>query len=237
MNAHDTHGLLGAYVMDAVDDLERRRFEEHLAGCEMCAEELIGLRETAARLAVAGAQTPPPELKDRVMAEITRTRQLPPVPRQGSVRARRLPRPQLLVAVAACLVAALVFAVAGIRGGGSDDGVPGDPISEILAAPDARTSTGTVTGGGTVKVVASRSHDQAVVFVAGVGPAPAARTYQLWLMGPEAPRSAGLMKQATAPVVVGGLGSADQVGMTVEKRGGSAGPTGPPLFAVALPPA
>ncbi len=32
----DIHHLTGAYALDAVDDIERARFEQHLAECEDC---------------------------------------------------------------------------------------------------------------------------------------------------------------------------------------------------------
>jgi hypothetical protein len=37
MNNDDIHGLSGAY---AVDDVERARFEAHLAGCDTCRDEV-----------------------------------------------------------------------------------------------------------------------------------------------------------------------------------------------------
>jgi hypothetical protein len=33
MNSNDIHSLSGAYAVDAVDDVERARFEAHLATC------------------------------------------------------------------------------------------------------------------------------------------------------------------------------------------------------------
>jgi hypothetical protein len=41
MNNDDIHGLSGAY---AVDDVERVRFEAHLAGCDTCRDEVSSLR-------------------------------------------------------------------------------------------------------------------------------------------------------------------------------------------------
>ncbi|TMR02245.1 zf-HC2 domain-containing protein, partial [Actinomadura soli] len=71
---HDPHDLAGPYVLDALGDTERRRFERHLSGCAACADEAAGLRETATRLALAAARRPPDRLRGRVMAEIARTR-------------------------------------------------------------------------------------------------------------------------------------------------------------------
>ena len=36
----DIHALSGAYAVDALDDVERARFERHLANCEACRAEV-----------------------------------------------------------------------------------------------------------------------------------------------------------------------------------------------------
>ena len=55
----EVHNLTGAYALDALDDIERARFEQHLATCEDCRAEVAELRETAALLAETTAVTPP----------------------------------------------------------------------------------------------------------------------------------------------------------------------------------
>jgi hypothetical protein len=90
------HVLTGSYVLDALTDAEREDFERHLQRCPSCAAEVRGLRETAARLAVAKTIRPPAQMEQRVLAATYRTRQLPPVeserfrvlPRRKTVRAR-----------------------------------------------------------------------------------------------------------------------------------------------------
>jgi anti-sigma factor RsiW len=69
------HSLTGAYVLNAVEGAERRRFEAHLTGCPACAREVAELRATASRLGVAVARQPPPRLRERVLAELRRTHQ------------------------------------------------------------------------------------------------------------------------------------------------------------------
>ena len=63
---HELHLLTGSYALDALPDDEQAEFEKHLARCPSCAEEVRGLRETAARLAMATAIIPPPEMRERV---------------------------------------------------------------------------------------------------------------------------------------------------------------------------
>jgi anti-sigma factor RsiW len=73
------HALTGAYVLDALDPDELAAFEAHLPGCPDCRAEVASLREAAARMAVAEAVAPPPELREAVRARIARTPQLPPL--------------------------------------------------------------------------------------------------------------------------------------------------------------
>jgi len=76
----EVHALTGAYVCDALGAEERAAFEEHLAQCEACTQEVAELSETAAVLAMATALAPPERLHAAVTARIEITRQLPPLP-------------------------------------------------------------------------------------------------------------------------------------------------------------
>ena len=62
----DIHALSGAYAVDALDDLERARFERHLAGCEACRHEVDSLREAAALLPETTTVEPSAALRDRL---------------------------------------------------------------------------------------------------------------------------------------------------------------------------
>ena len=73
------HVLTGSYALDALDAHERAEFERHLQSCPSCQAEVRGLRETAARLAIARAAQPPAQMEQRVLAATYRTRQLPPL--------------------------------------------------------------------------------------------------------------------------------------------------------------
>ena len=62
------HELTAAYALDALDPDEERAYEEHLARCEQCREELTGFREAAGALALAVDPTsPPPALRGRIL--------------------------------------------------------------------------------------------------------------------------------------------------------------------------
>ncbi len=88
----DMHVLTGSYVLDALSDAEREDFERHLHHCPSCQAEVRGLRETAARLAMAKAARPPAQMAERVLAATYRTRQLPPLARDRFRRDRRRSR-------------------------------------------------------------------------------------------------------------------------------------------------
>src|SRR4029450_1440627 len=68
--AADPHSLVAPYALHALDDEECREFEQHLAVCERCRNELAGLKEAAASLAYGAAgPAPPPELRERVLTQ------------------------------------------------------------------------------------------------------------------------------------------------------------------------
>ena len=75
----DIHGLSGAYAVDAVDGEERVAFEEHLAVCSQCRDEVETLRAAAGELAGLTEVTPPPSLRAAVLRDISSVRPLPPV--------------------------------------------------------------------------------------------------------------------------------------------------------------
>src|SRR5437667_253238 len=64
------HELTAAYALDALDEGERDAYEEHLATCERCRDELGTLSEATAALAY-GVETPlpPPSLRGRILEE------------------------------------------------------------------------------------------------------------------------------------------------------------------------
>jgi anti-sigma-K factor RskA len=233
----ELHTLVGAYAIDALDDLERRRFEEHLAECGTCALETRGLREAATRLGTAVATPPPAGLRQRVLSDISQVRRLPPRVPDTPV-GRRAPW-LLSLAAAACLVVAVIMGGVALRAQqrASDAEAAQREIAAVLAAADSRSSSAPVSTGGTGAVVASPSQDKAVVVLAGLARLPESQTYELWLMGPSKPRPIGLAGKAGDSMtgVDAGLGDATQIGLTVEPAGGSDQPTSDPIFMAPLP--
>ncbi|TVZ00360.1 hypothetical protein EAS64_37625 [Trebonia kvetii] len=249
------HALVGAYALDALGEgAERERFTRHLRRCTSCAEELRGLREVATALAYATAAEPPPELRRRVMAAVSRTRQLPPeaLP-QWRFRGwlSRIPSsgwlPRLATATAAIAIAAVValsVALSSATQQLNSARAQGQAIAAVLAAPDVTTVTGPVSGGGVTTVVLSAGRRELVVSTSGLAALSGGKVYELWLIGPStaqatAIRRAGLLPGAeaglTAPVLASGLVAGDKLGITVEPAGGSNQPTTTPILLLSLP--
>jgi anti-sigma-K factor RskA len=74
----DVRDLLGAYAVDAVDDVERRAVERLVEHDADAAQELAELRATAALLGSAVSPAPPAGLRGDVLAQIRGTAQAGP---------------------------------------------------------------------------------------------------------------------------------------------------------------
>jgi anti-sigma-K factor RskA len=109
----------------------------------------------------------------------------------------------------------------------------------VLAAPDARTVRQPVTAGGTAVLVVSRDQGRLLVTASGLPDLPAAGVYQVWLMGPDGPRPAGLLDRRadglSTPVLARPLTDDAHVALTIEPAGGSDRPTTRPLLLAELP--
>jgi anti-sigma factor RsiW len=69
------HDDVGAYLLGALNELERQAFERHLRDCDECREEIERLRPAAEALPGSVDQmAPPPGLKKRLMAEVEPSR-------------------------------------------------------------------------------------------------------------------------------------------------------------------
>jgi len=248
---HDLHILSGVYVLDALDSTtERDRFERHLDRCQTCAGEVRGLREVTTMLAVAAALPPPPALRDRVLAAVGRTRQLPPAidtqPRRGPLwgwwpaqRSRWLPRLALAVAgVGVAAAAALGVILVSVQHRLDAAQAENHAIAGVLAAPDARVLTQSASAGGTATVIVSRAERELIVTTAGLRPLPATKVYEAWLINPRRTRPAGLLPAPrggrTQPLLATGLSPGDELGLTVEPAGGTAQPTTTPIVVIPL---
>ncbi|GLW94590.1 anti-sigma factor [Actinokineospora globicatena] len=240
----DIHALTGAYALDAIPEIERAAFERHLAECDACAQEVRELQATAARLGDAVSEVPPAELKARVLARIAEVRQLPPLQHGGSAPTRSRPVALRLTGIAAAvlLVVSVSLGALLLRNQQELDTQKSQSVAmvDLLSADDVRFVSGSTASGLNGTVVVSRSRGQVMLLAANMPPAPDGKTYQAWLMRDEgSPRSVGLLApddSGRASIVdSAGIGTANQVGVSIEAAGGSDVPHGPVVMAMALP--
>ena len=220
----DLHVLTGSYVLDAVSDAEREEFERHLQNCLSCRAEVRGLRETAARLAMARVVVPPARLEQRVLAATYRTRQLPPLSSERTHR--KFPCRLAILAAAASVAAAVALGVGELSAQHQLDRARETAISRVVTAPDARVETARTSAGGSVTVVTSAALRDAVVSSTGLAPLSSGRVYQVWVMSPSGARSAGLLHGTS---LLAAIAPGDRIGITVEPAGGAARPTTNPV--------
>ncbi|GAA4609738.1 anti-sigma factor RsiW [Actinoplanes octamycinicus] len=231
----DIHSLVGAYVLDAVDDLERVAVDRHLRECDPCRIEAAELAQAAARLADGAWSVPPPRLRDNVLATVATTRQ---VPVETPRRSRRAYRTRWVAAAAAVVAAAgagtAVFTIQELRVRDERTAVEAARAREaevrgILAAPDVKLREQPLVGGGKVTVAYSRLRDSGVILMAADAAPAGGQVFQLWTVRAGKPVSEKVLAagQTSAVTVVHGMSTASSVGVSVEPPGGSPEPTRP----------
>jgi anti-sigma factor RsiW len=215
--AADSHANVAPYALDALEPDEEREFEEHLASCEACREELASLREATAALAYGAAgPAPPPELKQRILAGAKA---------EGSnviafPERRRWAAP---IAAAAALAAAFALGVgvwATTRPAGG-----GDAFADVVAKPGAK-----VVAMGDAGALAVAPDGSAAVAVT-VPRAPSGKTYEAWVIRRGKPKPAGLFSRSAVFKIDQPVGRGSVVAVTLEPAGGVDAPTSKPLAA------
>lgn len=213
------------HALGAADmaDIDRRLTEAEPDVAEAFLAEVREVRETMAVLASATAVEPPAQLRDAVLRQIAEdpVRVLP-----DKQRSRRRAAAVLTAA------AAVVIGLGALGVGYALRPAPGPSTAEqVFAAPDVRTVSGEIPGGGTATVVFSREENSGVLVMNNVPPPQPGTVYQMWLVDAEGPHSAGTMDaQAVAPsttAVLPDLGSSQALAFSVEPPGGSTRPTSP----------
>jgi Anti-sigma-K factor rskA/Putative zinc-finger len=209
---------VGAYLLGALNDLERHAFERHLTGCSDCQEEVERLRPAADALPGSVVQLePPPGLKKRLMAEV-----------EGDARTERsvprlsLPRIPRLALVAATLLLGLAVGFGVAQLGGDDTRTVGVTVAKAM--PQA---------GGTLEI----ADDRATLQLHDMPDLGGTRVYQVWYQ-----QGDRLVPTRTFEVGANGRGDvglpdvadADGVYVTREARGGAQVPSEDPIVSVPL---
>jgi anti-sigma-K factor RskA len=236
MERLDTHALIGAYALDALDDGEREAFERHAASCEPCREEVDGLRRTVLRLADRASVTPPERLRNQVLAQVRVTPQV-----RDTAGPRQRQEEPAGVRSRVWLAAAAVLALVALGTGGlawtqyraaEAARTQAARIDAVVTDPGARLVQQRLAGGGTATMVVAGS--RAVLAGAGMPALSSGRTYQLWVIHGTRVTSAGLGPAGSAGSnrwsrLVDGVQRGDVLAVSVEPEGGSAQPTSAPL--------
>jgi anti-sigma-K factor RskA len=228
MEDRTVHELTAAYALDALDEDERRAFEEHLSGCARCRDEVAELSQTAALLAHgAPPATPPPALRERILTEARRDGGATVIP------FRRRPRVVLGAAGAVTAAAAAIAIAFGVHSASlSDDLDETRRALAVLSDPAART---TPLRGADGRLVVD-SEGSAALVVRGLRAAPEGKTYELWVIRDGAPKRAGLFEgddQRDLVLLDERVDKGATVAATLERDGGVDAPTTRILFSAA----
>jgi len=207
------HDLTAAYALDALEAEDARGYEQHLAGCDRCREELASLQATAGALAYAiEPARPPAALRGRIL-EAARAERPNVVP----LRPRSWSRPlAAAAALAACAVAGLAVWNLSLHDqlGRAKEALRGVPL----------------TGANGSVVVAGGS---GALVVSDLAPAPAGKTYEAWVIRDGRASAAGtfggggrtIVIRLTRPLPAGAV-----VAVTLERAGGVSQPTRKPFI-------
>jgi anti-sigma factor RsiW len=219
--ADNQHELSALYALDVLDDEERARYEEHLAGCERCQADLRGLREAAAGIGfVASGPAPPAALRERVLEQV----RAEPI----NVTPIRPRRPSFTVSIAAAVaVAATAVAVAlGVWAATLHHSLSHEQAAvSVLGDPHAKRVP--VQGvAGSLVVAPSGKAALAVDLPAP----PAGKTYEAWVIDGGVHRDR--LFDGAPTLLERRVGPGTTVKVTLEAAGGVDSPTTVPLLSV-----
>jgi Anti-sigma-K factor rskA, C-terminal/Putative zinc-finger len=230
MDAEALHDLTAAYALHALDADEAQAYEAHLALCESCRAELAELNEGAVALAYAAdGPPPPPELRERILAQAHADR-----PNVVPLRPRwAIPAAVTAVAAVAAVVALAIWATSlsdRLDRERSDREASGR-VAAILADPAAHR-VGIQGGRGSLVVTPT---GEGALVLARLQPAAPGKTYEAWVAKGGSPQPAGTFDGGGAvtafplarPVPDGAL-----VLVTEERDGGVDMPTQMPFLSV-----
>jgi anti-sigma-K factor RskA len=225
--SNEPHDLLAAYVLDALDDDERERFEQHLPDCEECTEQLALLREPVAALAYAAeGPVPPKELRDRII-EGARAE-----PRAAVIKLPR--RNWALAAVGGVAAAAAALAIGlGLWANSLSNSLDRErnasaKLDRILGE---NASAKPLVGADGSLIVARTG--RAAILVCGLADAPSSKTYQAWVITGNLPKPAGVFTGGSgcrSVFLTQPVPNKATVAVTLERAGGASSPTLPILI-------
>ena len=234
MTGHEAyHDDLAAYALGALPADEAAAIDRHLDDCESCRERLRWLRAATDLLPASVEQrTPPPAMRERVMATVRAEAGARPEGAAAPARRSRWEgfrglalRPSTALAAAALIA---VGAGAGYALRGDDGG--GAPASTFIEAKPL--------GGAQASASLELTGSGATLHVEELPELREGEVYEVWIQRGGAVEPGGVFvldhDGAGTAAVAGPLEGADAVLVTREPSGGSRQPTTPPLVRASL---
>jgi anti-sigma-K factor RskA len=234
-----TRELLGAYALDAVDDVERRRVEKLLASDPSARDEVDQLQLVVDKLGNAAESAPPAQLWESIQSAIDTdsSAQMPsgstePTSIFSSKRHRSINKPFL---AAAAVLAVFVIGGAIFAGVRQDENVPSTIAAMTAMANDAASKPGSRTGfltdpGQTMKVqVVADAQGHGFLMTDPLPALPEDETYQLWAANNGTMISLGMLGSNPEMSMVPIDPSVTELALTREPASGSVAPTSSPM--------
>ena len=185
------------YALGALDESERVSFEAHLASCDVCAAEVRELRDVTGVIAGGVTQlTPPPALRDRILADARAVRSIsvasqsagraadrdetsqPPAPPLRATRESRAARSAFgTVLPWLAAAAAITFAVAMVQRYRGERDARVTAEQALATARLAIDSSGAALASRDSLIASLVAPDVQAVSVSGTGPSPSARYF------------------------------------------------------------
>jgi anti-sigma-K factor RskA len=178
------HDYTAAYALDALDREESARYEEHLATCEECQEQLAQLSGAAGALAFAvESPAPPPELRSRILDAARDER-----PNVRPLRPRWLPVVYTVSAVAAVAAIGLGIWTVDLSRSLDRERSARQRIEKTLGSPTASVVRVSGQRTGTLLVAPNGS---GTLIVSQLPNAPKGKVYEAWVIKNNMPVRAG----------------------------------------------
>ena len=223
---------LSAYALDCLDEAEKSRVDAHLAGCDLCRQELQTYREIVEVLPFAMQENdPPPALKGRIIHSAARSKMISPAKPRRSVW-EQLGESLRKAAPAWGLASLLMILLLGVN-----NLLLWQRVNQIESSQRVPFMTVTMQGTGTSPgasglLVISLDGEHGTLIVDGLEILDENHQYQLWLIQDGQRTNGGVFsvgKDGYGSLWVGSpqpLASYTSFGVTIEPSGGSPGPTG-----------
>jgi anti-sigma-K factor RskA len=215
----DLHELTAGYALDALEPAERGRYEDHLASCERCRDELQGFWSVSGALAhAAGGPSPPASLRSRILEQARSER-----PNVVPLRRRfGLPAVSSVAAVAAVVAIGLGVWATSLA---SDL----DDARQEIAVLGHRDAQAFEAADGEARLVVTPAGEAALV-VRSLPDAPEGQDYEIWVFEDDVPRPAGLFDEVGVALLSRPVARGQTVAVTLEQEGGVDAPTGEALL-------